>query len=82
MRRYKLKLTLRDFSRRLAKYPPGALREAMRVLKIIEMKKGILYEQSLDDKDAVHKELIIAQFQEMHATEAEIVELLKKAGLD
>jgi hypothetical protein len=31
-RRYKLKLTLEDFRRRLAVYPPGALREAMRAL--------------------------------------------------
>jgi hypothetical protein len=82
MRRYKLTLTLRDFSRRLAKYPPGALREAMRALKKIEMRRGVLYEPTLDEIDAVHKELIIAQYQEMNVTDAEIAVLLKRAGLD
>jgi hypothetical protein len=82
MRRYKLKLTLEDFRKRLAIYPPGALREVMRVLGKIEMKKGILYEPSETERDAVHKELIIAQFQEMNATDAEIAELLQRAGLE
>jgi hypothetical protein len=82
MRRYKLTLTLRDFRKRLALYPPEALRAAMHALGKIEMKKGILYEQPPSEKDAVHKELIIAQFQEMNATESEIADLLKRAGLD
>jgi hypothetical protein len=82
MRRYKLTLTRKDFSKRLAKYPPGALREAMRALEKIEFRKGILYEPPLRQKDAVHKELLIAQFQEMNATKAEIAELLKRAGYE
>jgi hypothetical protein len=68
MRCYKLALTRRDFRRRLALYPPGARREAVRVLNKIEFKKDIQYDPSLHEKDAVHKELTIAQFQEMNAT--------------
>jgi hypothetical protein len=54
----------------------------MRALGKIEMGKGILYEPPLDEKNAVHKELIIAQYQEMNATDAEIAELLQRAGLN
>jgi hypothetical protein len=82
MRHYKFTLTLRDFSRRLSKYPPGALLLAMRALETIEFKNDIQYEPSLEDKDAARKELLIAGFQEMNATKPEIAELLKRAGFE
>ena len=68
MKGYKLTLTLRDFRRRLAHYPPEALRAAQQALTKIEMKKGVLYEPSEEERRAVHKELLIAQYKEMHVT--------------
>ena len=81
MKGYKLTLTLRDFQRRLAKYPPEALWAAQQAPNKIEMKKGVLYEPTEEELRSVHKELLIAQYKEMHVTDAEIAELLKRAGL-
>jgi len=79
MRQYKLKKTLSEFRRRLAHYPPSALREAKRALQKIEDKHEII----LDYKDAdfaAERELLIAQYQENDATKAEIDEMLKRWG--
>jgi hypothetical protein len=62
MKRYKLTLTLRDFQRRLAKYPPEALWAAQQALQNIERKKGVLYEPSEEEQRDVHKELLIAMY--------------------
>ena len=48
MRQYKLKKTLSEFRRRLAHYPPTALRDAKRALQKIEEKHEII----VDDRDA------------------------------
>jgi hypothetical protein len=82
MERYKLSRTLKDFRRRLANYPPSALRAAKRALEAIELKHGIVYEPALHEIDAAQKELIIAQLQEMGATDAEIAEKLRRAGFE
>ena len=79
MRQFKLTKTLTDFRKRLALYPPSALREAKRALQKIELK----YEIILDFRDAdfaAERELLIAQYQEMDATDAEIDEMLKRWG--
>jgi hypothetical protein len=80
MREYKLTKTLRNFRTRLTHYPPSALREVKCVLDKIEFKHGILIERDFDWTDAAEKELLIAQYREMHATDAEIKELLRPAG--
>jgi hypothetical protein len=80
MRQYKLTKTLKNFRERLVYYPPSALREAKRALDKIEIKYGILPEPDFGRTDAVEKELLIAQYQEMHASDAEIEELLRRAG--
>jgi hypothetical protein len=80
MRRRRLELILRDFRNRLAIYPPAALREAMRALEKIELKRNIPYEPPLDEKDAVTKELMIAEWKEEGATDGEIAELLRRVG--
>jgi hypothetical protein len=80
MREYKLTKTLTYFSTRLAHYPPSALREVKRVLSKIEFKHGILIQHDFEWSDAAEKELLIAQYREMHATDAEIKELLRRAG--
>ena len=80
MRQYKLTKTLKNFRTRLAHYPPSALREVKRALNKIEFKHGVLIEPDFDWTDAAEKELLIAQYREMHATEAEIKELLRRAG--
>ena len=82
MDRYKLSRTLKDFQRRLAIYPPSALWAAKRALEAIELKHGVVYELALHDIDAAQKELIIAQLQEMGATDAEITEKLRRSGFD
>jgi hypothetical protein len=40
-----------------------------------------LYEPTFEERDAVHKELLIEQYQELGASKYEIVDLLKRAGL-
>ena len=79
MRQYQLKKTLSEFRRRLANYPPSALREAKRALQKIEEKHEIILDYREADF-ASEKELLIAQYQEMDATEAEIEEMLKRRG--
>jgi hypothetical protein len=83
MRRYKLTLTRKEIAKRLAKYPPRLLRELRLVLDDFEYKHSIqyLYEPSPEEREAVHKELLIAQYQELGASKSEIVNLLKRAGL-
>jgi hypothetical protein len=79
MRQYKLNKTLSEFRRRLAYYPPSALRDAKRALQKIEEKHEII----LDCRDAdfaAEKELLIAQYREMDATDAEIEEMLERWG--
>lgn len=76
-----MKLTVKALTKRLALYPAGALREALRALDTIEARRGIDYRQSEEERTAVHKELLIGQYREYGATDAEIAELLKKAGL-
>ncbi len=76
-----MKLTVKALKKRLELYPASALREVLRALEKIETKRGIDYRQSDDERAAVHKELIIGQYREMHASKAEIAELLKRAGL-
>lgn len=76
-----MKLTVKALTKRLALYPAGALREVLRALDKIETKRGIEYTQSEEERTAVHKELIIGQYREYGASEAEIAELLKRAGL-
>jgi hypothetical protein len=80
MRRHRLELTLRDFRNRLAIYPPAALREAKRALEKIEMKRGVVYEPPLNEQDEATKELMVAEWKEEGATDAEIAELLRRAG--
>jgi helix-turn-helix protein len=79
MRQYKLKKTLSEIRSRLAHYPPSALRDAKRALQKIEEKHEIIIDYS-DADSAAEKELLIAQYQEMDATEAEIDEMLKRWG--
>jgi RNA polymerase-binding transcription factor DksA len=79
MHQYKLKRTLSEFRRRLALYSPNALREAKRALQKIEEKHEIIPDYRDADFSA-EKELLIAQYQEMDATEAEIDEMLKRWG--
>jgi len=83
MRRYKLTFTRKELAKRLAKYPPRWLRELRLVLDDFEYKHNIqyLYERSPEERAAVHKELLIAQYQELGATRQEIIDLLKDAGL-
>lgn len=79
MRQFKLTKTLAQFRKRLALYPPAALREAKRALEKIELQ----YEIMPDFRDAdfaAERELLIAQYQEMDATDAEIDEMLKRWG--
>jgi len=79
MSQYKLKKTLSEFRKRLAHYPPSALREAKRALQKIEEKHQIILDYG--DADFVaEKELLIAQYREMDATEEEIEEMLKRWG--
>ncbi len=68
---------------RLANYLPRLLRELTLVLNKFEIHHGIQYhyEQIPEERDAVHKELLIAQYQELGATRQEIVALFKRAGL-
>ena len=84
MRRYKLTLTRKEIAKRLAKYPPRLLRELTLVLNDFEYKHSIqyLHEPTPEERDAVHKELLIAQYQELGATKPEIVVLLRRAGLN
>jgi hypothetical protein len=76
MSQYKLKKTLKEFKQRLAVYPPSALRDAKRALEKVEIKHGILCDGVFDQ--AAEMELLIAQYQEMDATEAEIQAMLKR----
>jgi hypothetical protein len=78
MRQYKLSKTLRQFKTRLAQYPPGALRDAKRALENIEVKHGLLFDTDFDATDAAEKELLIAQYQEMDATDEEIKAMLAR----
>jgi len=78
---YKLSRTLKAFQKRLATYPPSMLGEAMRALDKLELKYDLLREPNFDEIGAVRKELLIAQFQEQDATDAEIDEMLKRVGL-
>lgn len=80
MRKYKLAKTLRHFRERLGHYPPSALWEAKRALDKIEIKYGIVMTHDFDRFDAARKELLIAQYQEMNATDAEIAQALRRAG--
>ena len=84
MRRYKLTLTRKEIAKRLAKYPPRLLRELTLVLNDFEYKHSIqyLYEPAPEVRDAIHKELMIAQYQELGATKQEIIDLLKRAGIN
>ncbi len=74
---YKLKKTLSEFRRRLTHYPPSALREVKKALQKIEEKHEIILDYS-DADFAAEKELLIAQYREMDATEEEIDEMLKR----
>jgi hypothetical protein len=76
MGQYKLNKTLSDFRKRLAQYPPSALREAKRALEKIEIKYGLLFD--FDPTRAAEKELLIAQYREMNATDAEIDAMLAR----
>jgi hypothetical protein len=78
MRQYKLSKTLREFRTRLAQYPPSALRAAKRALEKIEVKHELLFDTDFDKAAAAEKELLIAQYQEMDATEAEIKAMLAR----
>jgi hypothetical protein len=80
MQRYKLTRTLKDFQKRLAQYPPSALREVKRAMDKIEIKHGIVFEAQLDAIDVAEKELLIAQYEEMGATDAEIDVMLRRWG--
>jgi hypothetical protein len=62
MRRYNLRLTLKDLHSRLALYTPEALWDVQRALDKIERSRGILYEASEEDRKAVHKEHLIAMY--------------------
>ena len=79
MRQYKLKKTLTEFRKRLACYPPIALREAKRALEKIEAKYNIILDYT-EAEFSAEKELLIAQYQEMDATDAEIDAMLKRWG--
>jgi hypothetical protein len=79
MRQYHLKKTLGEFRRRLAHYPPIALREAKKALEKIEQKHDIILDY-IDADFAAEKELLIAQYREMDATDAEIEEMLERWG--
>lgn len=79
MRQYKLKKTLTEFRKRLTYYPPSALREVKRALQKIEGKHGIIFD-SMDAEFTAERELLMAQYQEMDATDAEIEEMLKRWG--
>jgi hypothetical protein len=81
MQQYKLTRTLKDFRKRLAQYPPSALREVKRAMDKIEIKYGIVFEPQSEAIDAAEKELLIAQYQEMGATDAEIDAMLRRWGL-
>lgn len=83
MRRYKLTLTRRAIEKRLAAYPPRLLREAMLLLDHFEIKHDLQYHftETLDERDAVQKELLAAYFQEQGATKSQIAGLLKRIGL-
>jgi hypothetical protein len=78
MQQYKLNKTLAEFKKRLAQYPPAALRDAKRSLVDIEAKYGILIDTDLAAGDAAEKELLIAQYHEMGATDAEIEAMLAR----
>ena len=81
MRLRPMKLTVKILKKRLEMYPASALRDVLRALKTIEARRGIDYQQSEEERTAVQKELIIGEYREMHVSEAEIAELLKRAGL-
>ena len=82
MRRYKLTLTRKAFTKRLAKYRPQQLRELMLILDKFEYEHRIIFEPPADEQAAVHKELLIAQYRELGATKWEIAGLLKRAEID
>lgn len=71
-------------AKRLANYSPRLLHELMLVLDDFEYKHSIayLYERTPDARAAVHRELLIAQYQELGASKGEIVDLLKRAELN
>jgi hypothetical protein len=76
MRQYKLAKTLREFRNRLSQYPPSALRDAKRALEKIEIKYGLL--PDFDPNGAAEKELLIALYREMDATDAEISAMIAR----
>jgi RNA polymerase-binding transcription factor DksA len=80
MESYKVNKTLKEFRERLAQYPPTALREVKRSLQKIEAKYGISYDPGPEAADAAEKELLIAQYREMDATDAEIEAMLSRWG--
>jgi hypothetical protein len=79
MRQYKLKKTLTEFRKRLTSYPPIALREAKKALEKIEAKYDIILDYT-EAEFSAEKELLIAQYQEMDATDAQIDEMLRRWG--
>jgi hypothetical protein len=57
------------------------LREVKRAMDKIENKYGIVFEPKSEAIDAAEKEFLIAQYQEMGATDAEIDAMLRRWGL-
>jgi hypothetical protein len=75
-----MELTVKALTRRLELYPASVLGEVMKELEKIERRRMIDYRQSDEERAAVRRELLIGEYREYGATEAEIAELLKRAS--
>jgi hypothetical protein len=83
MRRYKLTLTRRDITKRLAAYPPRLLYELTLILDNFEINHDLIdFNETPEQKDAIRNELFTAYYKEKGATKQEIVALLKRMGLN
>jgi hypothetical protein len=75
-----MELTVKALTGRLELYQASVLGEVMKELEKIERRRMIDYRQSDEELAAVRRELLIGEYREYGATEAEIAELLKRAS--